>query len=409
MGLTFTIIAIVILLLIEMFYSGSEIALVVADKMRLKARADAGSSGAATAMWFIKHPAHFFSTVILGTNIAVIAASTIATFYLISNFGESAEIWALLLSPVILIFGEVLPKSIFQHHANVIIEKISHILIMSMYALYPLVWVLSRFTNFLLGGVEHHLGKEPRMSRDELTLLISSSESPDVMPSEKKMLSKVLQLAHQRVENVMVPLAHIESIPILSSRDAALGLFDLKGFSKLPVFENRAYNIIGVLDCLDCLFSEEAEIKDLIRPVIYVPRRMRLHELYIEMKDKEEQMAIVVDEYGAAVGLVTIEDVLEEIVGDIKDEYEFARQHFRKIADGHFLVIGQMEIEEANEKLGLDIHKGNYETLAGFLLEKFGRIPELEEELIVGKWRYVIKKATDRAIVEVEVSCHSER
>lgn len=403
MGLTFTIIAIIILLLIEMFYSGSEIALVVADKMRLKARADAGSSGAVTAMWFIKHPAHFFSTVILGTNIAVIAASTIATFYLISNFGESAEIWALLLSPVILIFGEVLPKSIFQHHANVIIEKISHILIMSMYALYPFVWVLSRFTNFLLGGVEHHLGKEPRMSRDELMLLISSSESPDVMPSEKKMLSKVLQLAHQRVENVMVPLAHVESIPILSSRDAALGLFDLKGFSKLPVFENRAYNIIGVLDCLDCLFSEEAEIKDMIRPVIYVPRRMRLHELYIDMKDKEEQMAIVVDEYGAAVGLVTIEDVLEEIVGDIKDEYEFARQHFRKMGDGHFMVIGQMEIEEANEKLGLDIPKGNYETLAGFLLEKFGRIPELEEELIVGKWRYVIKKATERAIVEVEV------
>ncbi len=402
MGLTFTIIAIVILLLIEMFYSGSEIALVVADKMRLKARSDAGSGGAATAMWFIKHPAHFFSTVILGTNIAVIAASTIATFYLISNFGESAEIWALLLSPIVLIFGEVLPKSIFQHHANVIIERISHVLIMSMYALYPFVWVLSRITNFLLGGVEHHLGKEPRMTRDELTLLISSSESPDVRPSEKKMLSKVLQLAHQRVENVMVPLAHVESVPIASSRDAALGSFDLKGFSKLPVFEHRAYNIIGVLDCLDCLFSENAEIKDLIRPVIYVPRRMRLHELYIKMKDKEEQMAIVVDEYGAAVGLVTIEDVLEEIVGDIKDEYEFARQHFRKLGDGHFLVIGQIEIEEANEKLGLDIPKGNYETLAGFLLEKFGRIPELEEDIVLGKWRYVVKKATERAIVEVE-------
>jgi CBS domain containing-hemolysin-like protein len=403
MGLTFTIISIVILLLIEMFYSGSEIALVVADKMRLKARADAGSSGASTAVWFIKHPAHFFSTVILGTNIAVVAASTIATFYLISNFGESAEIWALLLSPVILIFGEVLPKSIFQHHANAIIERISRILIASMYALYPFVWVLSRFTNFLLGGVEHHLGKEPRITRDELALLISSSESPDVKPSEKKMLSRVLQLAHQRVENVMVPLAHVESIPVTGSRDAALALFDLKGFSKLPVFEHRAYNIIGVLDCLDCLFSEAQDIREMVRPVIYVPRRMHLHELYNVMKDKEEQMAIVVDEYGAAVGLVTMEDVLEEIVGDIKDEYEFARQHFRKLGDGRYLAIGQIEVEEANEKLGLDIPKGNYETLAGFLLERFGRIPAVEEALVIGKWRYVIKKATDRAIVEVEV------
>lgn len=403
MGLLFTIFSIVLLLLVEIFFSGSEIALVVTDKVRLKTGADRGSGGSMSAMWFIRHPAHFFSTVILGTNIAVVAASTIATFFLIANFGESAEMWALLLSPVVLVFGEVLPKSLFQHYADRLVEKISPPLMFSMYALFPFVWLLSRFTNFLLGGVTHHLGSEPRLTREELALLIGSSDLPDVRPSEKKMVTKILELANQRVENVMVPLALVESTPLTTSRDGALEIFDLKGFSKLPVFEHRAYNIIGVIDCLDCLFSDEKDIKGLVRPVPYVPRFMLLHELYLLMKEREEQTVIVVDEYGAAVGLVTLEDILEEIVGDIKDEYELGRQHWRSMAPGRFLLAGQIEIEEANEKLGLDIPRGNYETVAGFLLDKFGYIPSIGQSLQIGPWRYTIKKATERAIIEIEV------
>lgn len=403
MGLLFTICAIVFFLLLEIFFSGGEIALVVTDKMRLKTRAENGHSGAMTAMWFIRHPAHFFSTVILGTNVSVVAASTIATFYLISNYGVEAEIWALLLSPVILIFGEVLPKSLFQHYSNKLVEKISPPLMASMYSMFPFVWVLSKFTHLLLGGVASHLGNEPRITREELALLIGSTESPDVAPTEKKMVSKILDLANQRVKNVMVPLALVESIPVTSTRDAALSIFDLKGFSKLPVFEHRAYNVIGVLDCLDCLFSESKEVSELVRPILYVPRGMRLHELFHLMKDKGEDIVIVVDEYGAAVGLVTLEDVLEEIVGDIKDEYEIGRQHWKVLGEKHYLVNGQTEIEDANERLLLDIPKKNYETVAGFLLDKFGYIPRVGESVEAGQWVYVIRKATDRAIVEIEV------
>jgi len=403
MSLLFTITAIVFCLLIEVYFSGSEIAIVVADKIRLKAREEGRHSGAKAAMWFVRHPSHFFSTVILGTNISVIAASTIATFYLISNYGEQAEIWALLLSPVVLIFGEVLPKSLFQHYANKLIEKISPPLMFSMYAMYPLVWLLSMFTNFLLGGVQSHLGNEPRITREELMLLIGSSESPDVKPSERKMLHKVLELAHQRVKNIMVPLGLIESIPVTTDKEAALRVFDLKGYSKLPVFEHRAYNVIGVLDCMDCLFSGEGDIRDLIKPVMYVPEEMRLHELYERMKENEQQTAIVVDEYGAVSGLVTLEDVLEEVVGEIRDEYEFGKQQFKIISKNHFIVSGLLEIEEANEKLGLDIPKGNYETVAGFLLEKFGYIPKQDEIVIGGSWKYKIMKSTERAIIEADI------
>lgn len=404
MELFITILIVAVCLGVEIFFSGSEIALVVADKMRLKARVDAKGKGAAAAMWFVRHPADFFSTVILGTNISVIAASTITTFYLISHYGEQAEVWALLLAPVVLIFGEVLPKSIFQHYADKLAEKISTPLIVSMYSLYPLVWILSRFTHLLLGGVTHHVGREPRITREELALMINSSEAGNVRPSERNMVSKVLGLASRKVENIMVPLALVESISVATAREGALKVFDLKSYSKLPVFEYRAYNIIGVLDSLDCLFADEkAEIRDMLKPVLYAPRGMRLQELYLLMRDKQEQIAIVVDEYGAASGLITLEDILEEIFGDIQDEYELGQQHWKILNDAHYLVSGRTEIEEANEKLGLAIPKGDYETVAGYLLHLFGYIPRIDEAMQIGKWKYIIKQATEKAIIEIEV------
>jgi len=403
MGLFLSIFLIVLCLLVEIYFSGSEIALVVSDKMRLKARADAAKGGAMSAMWFVRHPAHFFATVILGTNISVIAASTVATFYLISNYGEKAEVWAMLLSPIILIFGEVLPKSIFQHNANRLVEKIAPPLIICMYSLYPAVWLLSKLTHILLGGVQSHLGGEPRITREELALMIRSTDTSDVKPTERKMVSKILELANLTAENVMVPLAHVESLPSTSTRDVALNVFDLKGFSKLPVFEHRAYNVVGLVDCLDVLFSKEPTIENIYRPVMYVPKNMRLHDLYRAMREREEQIVIVVDEWGAAVGLVTLEDVLEEIVGDIKDEYEFSRQHWHVAGKNRYIIFAQIEIEEANERLSLDIPKGDWETLAGFLLHKFGRIPSVGELVVCGKWSYTVRRVTDRAIVEVDV------
>lgn len=404
MDAIFVIIAIIICLLIEMFYSGSEIALVVADKLRLKTRAEQGDSNARASQWLIHHPAQFFSTVILGTNISVVAASTIATFYLISNYGRDAEAWALMLAPIILVFGEVLPKSLFQHYADKIAPRLGPILVASTYAMFPMVWPLSKFTKFLLGGVERHMKKEPLMTREELALFLAEIEdSGDMQPSEMLMATRILELANRRVKNVMVPLAMMENIPIDATRETALAVFDLKGFSKLPVFEHRAYNIIGVIDCLDCLFEpSEKKIRDLLKPVLYVPKGMSLHNLYLTMRHRGEDVAIVVDEYGAAVGLVTLEDLLEEIVGEIRDEHEISQQHYVRLGEGHYLVSGRMEVEEANEKLRLEIPKGDYETVAGLLLTTFGYLPQNGETVQIGRWRYIVREATEKAILEVE-------
>lgn len=405
MSLTVLIIIIVICLLLEGFFSGSEIALVVSDKVRLKNRADTGDRDAKATQKLISSPRRFFSTTILGTNICVVTATTVLTYYIISNYGDEYSAFALLLSPLILVFGEVLPKSIYQHHADFLAKKVGVVLSYVSIVLYPFVWALSNFTKLLLGRVEKAASVEPRISRDELMLMLSSKEvkNSDMPPQERQMIKKVLDLSDSEVKNIMVPLVEVEMLPIGSDLDAALSIFDLKGLSRLLIFEHRAYNVIGILDMADCFFATKTKIMgEMIKPVIYVPENMPLYELYETMRGSHQDVVVVVDEFGGATGLVTLEDLLEEVVGEIKDEYELGKEHYSSLGHGRFLVSGRMEIEEANEKLRLNIPDGDYETVAGYLLELFGYIPGVGEHVSEGEWVYTILKATPRAILEIE-------
>lgn len=406
MNILLLIIVIIICLFLEGFFSGSELALVVADRLRLKNRADQGDVKSKLTLKMIGNPGRLFSTTLLGTNVCVVTASTVLTYYIISNFGDEYSAFALLLSPVVLIFGEVLPKSIYQHHADVLARRVGTLLFWISYILFPLTWLLSGFTKLLLGGVEYAASSEPRISRDELALMLSSREAKDsdMPPEERKMIKRVLNLSDAEVENIMIPIVEVEMLPVGADTDAALSVFDLKGFSRLPLFEHRSHNIVGIIDAADCIFaSERKNLKDIMKGVIYVPETMPIYELYETLQEAREEVAVVVDEYGGATGLVTLEDILEEVVGEIRDEYELGEQHFRILSDGKFLVSGRMEVEEANEKLKLGVPEGDYETVAGYVLELFGYIPESGESITTGNWRYTIKNATDRAVVEIEV------
>jgi len=411
MSLILLIIVIVVCLLLEGFFSGSELALVVADKVRLKNKAEQGDKDAETTQRLVSNPRRLFSTTLFGTNLCVVAASTILTYFIISNYGEEYSVFAILLSPVILVFGEVVPKSIYQHHADFLAKRIGVFIVWMSYIFMPFVWVLSKLTEFLIGSVKQVAGLEPRISREELAQMLSSKEvrGSDMPPEERKMIRRVLDLSDDEVQNIMIPLAELEMLPVTADIDAALAIFDLKGLSRLPLFEHRSHNIVGIVDSNDCIFAAQNKpLREIMKKVIYVPETMPLYELYESLQDEKQEIAVVVDEYGAATGFVTLEDLLEEIVGEIRDEYEFEEQHFRVLGEYHFLIIGRMEIEEANEKLRLDIPEGDYETIAGYLLELFSYIPDEGEEINDENWRYKIKTATQRAIVEIEVTKREE-
>lgn len=395
----------------EAFFSGAELAMVSADKLRLRRRAQAGGRGAKAAEWLVAHPAQLFSTTLLGTNCSAICASVVTTFYLIHHYGPEYSIFAILLSPFILIFGEILPKSIFQHHANWIVDRVAPLLVACASLFYPLVWPLSRLTDRLLGGVRKVSGGERRIAREELSLLLQEEElagdpvTSDIRPAERTMIARILRLAEQRAKNVMVPLAEMECLPNTATHDAAMAVFDLKGYSRLPVFEHRVYNVIGILDAIEVLCApKDQPLEQLLRPPVFVPEDMPLPEVFRLLRDRQEKSAVVVDEYGAAVGLIALEDIFEEVVGEIRDEFALGRQLYQIVGTHHYIVSGRLEVEVANERLGLAIPPGDYETVAGALLRFHGMIPKTGDTLTIGMYRYHVRQATDRAVVEVEVT-----
>lgn len=406
MSIAVLITVLVICLLLEGFFSGSEMALVNADKYKLAVDTEAGSKRALSAFHLIKHPALFFSTTLLGTNISTITASVVATFFIIDRFGEAYAPFAILYWPFTLIFGEIVPKSIYQHHANRIARRVAPILLVISYALYPVVWVFSKLTDTFLGGVKRRAEAERPISRDELELMleVGTPEQSDVRPSERTIISRLFDLEDKRVRQIMTPLVDVVSIPVGAGRGEACRILDESGFSRVPVVEDEPFNVAGLLTGTDLLFGEkERSVKDLMRQAYFVPEEMPLDELLIAMKRGGQPMAVAVDEYGAATGVVTVEDLLEEVVGEIRDEHDETPQLFRRAGRHRCFVTGRMEIAHANEKLKLDIPEGPYQTMAGYVIHVLEHIPRKGESFKAGKFLYRVTSATDRSVIEVEV------
>jgi CBS domain containing-hemolysin-like protein len=258
----------------------------------------------------------------------------------------------------------------------------------------------------MLSRAKEQSAKDEGVGRDGLELMLDISEEAltDVRPNERTMINKVFNLAEKTAENIMTPLVDVVSISADTKREEVVKIFEEQSCSRLPVYERYVYNVIGVLEDIDMLFSAEyVPIRNLIKDSIYIPESMPLDELLITMKRKGAPMAIVVDEYGAATGIISIEDILEEVVGEIQDEFDFEPPKYRRIGHKHYLASGRMEIEKVNEKLKLEIPSGDYETLAGFLLENFEKIPKVGDLIEIDGWKYTVTKSSHKAIEEVDI------
>lgn len=393
-------------LLTEGFFSGSEIALVSCDRARLRRRSQEGRYGATIAERLLNHPAKLFSITLLGTNLSTIIASTVTTLYLIERFGMAYGTLAILISPLILLFAEVLPKSIYHHNADRLVDRVAPLLLTFGTIFSPVIVLLQRLTDRLLGGVRKASGSERRISREELMSIMQGEETrgTDIRPSERTIVSRVLRLVELTAKNVMVPLIEIEALPGTATREAAFELFQLKGSPRVPVFSGRVYNVIGIVEATDVLCADSTQaIQELMHAPVFVPKTMRLNELFRLLRDRHEEVAVVVDEYGAAVGLVSLEEIFEEVVGDIRDEFELDQPHYRKLGATHFVMSGRLEVEAARDALGVSTPKGDYETIAGMLLHHLGHIPQVGEEILIDAWHYRVRQANARAVVEVEV------
>jgi CBS domain containing-hemolysin-like protein len=396
------------LLVLEGFFAASEIALVSANRRRLHHRAGEGHRGARLALKLLAKPEYLLATTLLGAYMSGAANTIMVTAFFLKMLGNAGMVPAMIvLPPVILILGEIIPKSIGRQQANLLAERLAPPLWTASWIIYPITIVfasLSRMVLRLTGAPK--TGHLPFITREDLRLVVTKSgPEVDLKGKERIFIHRILQFSLRTVKEVMMPLVRVTAIPDTMTTGQALEEFRTTRFSRLPVYHRRIDNLMGVLHGFDLLGEEVAErpIKPLVRPIIYVPELKKIDRLLSEMQRQNIHLAVVVDEYGGAVGIVTIEDLLEEIVGEITDEFDQEVAPFKKLGEGHYLISARMEIKALNEALQLNLPPGDYETLAGFLISQLGDLPRGGEQLRYGILRFTVRQAEARAVKEVEL------
>jgi CBS domain containing-hemolysin-like protein len=395
-------------LLLEAFFSGSEIALISANRHRLQERAEQGHRGAALALKLLNTPERLVASTLLGSNLAEISNTILVTAFLIEAMGQAGEMLAvLLLPPLILILAEITPKSIGRQFADPLAQRLAPILWALSWIIYPITFIfagLSRAVLFLTGS--RHPSQMPFISREDLHLVVrKSGPEVDLETPERRIIHRILHFSLHAVKEVMVPLVRVVAVPDTLTVAQAREEFRTSRFSRLPVYHRRIDNLIGVLHAFDLLGEEamERSVRAYMRPLKYVPELKKIDRLLAEMQRQAVHLAAVVDEYGGVVGIVTIEDLLEEIVGEITDEFDQEVTPYKKLGEGHYLISARMEIEALNETLQLDLPPGDYETLAGFLISQLGDLPRAGEQINYRNLRFIVRQAESRTLKEVEV------
>jgi CBS domain containing-hemolysin-like protein len=412
MELTYLLIFVPILLLIEGFFSGAEIALISADRIELKKKAKKNNKGAKKALELLRNPEKIFSVTLMMNTFCMISISVMIMIYCIAVLPEEAEFIAVLItSPLIVIFGELIPKTVYQQHADRLVPFLAYPISWTYWIFLPFSYVLSSYTGKLsrfVGPVEELVTGKKHNTREQIRSLLSySKKETDIKSSTKKMIKRIFDFKDAEAKHALIPLVRVEAIENTATVKQALEKFERHRHSRMPVFQDRIDNIIGILETADLFGAADLaqDITRFITPACYAAETQSLDDLLIEMRREDNEMVVVVDEHGGAVGILTLEDIVEEIVGDIRDEYDTEASPFRELEPGKWVVQAKMEIQEINEKLKIDLPQGDYETLSGFLLLQFGRIPEPRNELFfntsAGSFKFTVRNASERHIETV--------
>ncbi len=398
-------------ILLTACFTAAETALISSDRVYLSKRKKAGSRPAALALQHLENVDYLLSTTQFGANLFIAGATTLATLFVKLTMADNELLVFAVFAPTMLVFSDSLPKVVGRAFP----ESVAQIAALPLWifgrAFSPVLALLSLYTNRLSRIVG--LGRQDaisrrRKTREELHALLSESDSDsEIRLGHKRMIRRILDFSQQNVKKVMLPFVNVDAIEKDATVQEAIDLFETLRHSRLPVYEERIDNIVGILhfpDMFQCRDPDSEKVSRYMRPALFVPEIQQLETLTHEMKEAE--MAIVVDEYGGAVGVVTREDVLEEIVGDISDEWDENVLGVTEISQDSYLVHVNMGVNEVNEKLGIQVPKGDYETLSGFLLQQFNRIPAAGDELYFANFKVKVHRASEKAIETVIITVH---
>ncbi len=405
-------------LLIEALFSGSEIAVVAADRLRIRHGAAAGRRADRLLLHLLASPQRLLATTLMGTQIGIVTATITMTIALSERYGEArAGLYTLLgLTPVLVIFGEIVPKSLGREHADRLAPRLCYVLWAAQRLLSPLVWLMAHFTTAavrIAGLDEDH----KLVTREELELVMKgkAARGSEITEGERRMISRIFDFGDRTAYDVMVPLSSLAALEDTASVDFASGEIQEKGYTRFPVYRERIDRIVGIVHSFSVLSAglkgeRDRTVSELMQPPSYVPENQPCLDVLVELQRSRKGIAVVVDEYGGAVGIVTVEDILEEIVGEIEDEYDVAPPPIRKEAEGSWRVRAQTTVLEVNRALKLELPEGpDYETVAGLMLDRLRHIPRIGESVRIGLVLLKVIEASERAVDEVQIRLGKKR
>ena len=407
---------IIILLLLKGFFSGSEIALVNSDKVKLTARANQGDNGAKKVLELFKTPDVMLGTTLVGTNIATVALTTLVTVLFIDIFGERGDLYAVLVfTPVLLILGEIVPKSIFQQKSDQLAPIAIYPLNAFSFLFYPVIFVFSRIARLLArllgeGKVEQNLF----MTREQIRSVVEMTErTSSVDAFDRGRIRRVMRFSDTTVGEAMIPIAEVTAINHSRGILRAIATVRRKGYNRLPVYKDNISNIIGIVTLTTWDLMEKStatkKLEDVIKSAQYVLQFQTIDQLLPILRAREDHMAVVVDEYGSAIGIITMEDIVEEVVGDIDVGYDFEeylprrKRTFETIDDHTYLLDSRLSVSEVNDLLEIRLNTKTSYTIGGLIMTQIGHIPQLGESMTEQGYRFIVEKRTDKVIVMVKV------
>jgi len=403
------------LMLLQGFFSGSEIALVNADKFRMKHLAARGHKGAQLFMRMFQRPEVILGTTLVGTNISIVALTTLGTLLMIRLFGAYGDLLAFIVfTPLFLVFGEVVPKSVYQQKADVLAPIVIFPLRFFSLVFYPLVFVFSRAARLAarLVGVKPSHGSL-FITREQVRMILEDAEQmSNVDVFDRDRLIRAVRFAETTVAEVMVPIAEVTMLSHRQSTAEAIAIARQHGFFRLPVYEDEPGNILGVVvlgiwELMDPQLKSKS-LDELRAPVWYVVANQPVDEILAELQQRQDHMAVVVDEFGSAMGMVTLEDVLERVIGEVINigySYEayVPRQKGRieRLGAEQYRIDGRVLVSDVMNATGILLADTTMHTISGMVMERLRHLPKPGESVIIGDYRFTVEEVTERGIERV--------
>lgn len=413
-GLSVQIISLVFLLFASGFFSMSETALMSLSKLDVRYMLEQKTKNAEKVSKLLQNPNKLLSSILIGNNLVNILASSLATMITLKICGNSSgtgvAIATGILTLLVLIFGEITPKSLATQNAQKVALRVAGPLLVITKLFSPIVKIISFITNGLLRllGIDPHASK-PFITTDELKTMVNASHEEGIIETEEKeMINNVFDFGQSTAKDVMIPRTDMIAIPQSASYTEIIKLYKEEKFSRLPVYKESLDHIIGILYIKDLILFQPSEthflLSDYLRPAYFVHEFKNNNELFKEMRNQKVGIAVVVDEYGGTSGLISMEDLIEEIVGDIDDEYDQTIEDVIKINESEYVVDGSYRIPDINNELHLHITSDEFDSIGGFVIGLFDRFPSNGEEICFNDLTFKIEDTMNNRINRLRIT-----